>query len=231
MRIYQDCLEMVKEVERDLGEMGIGYQTETVQDKNVSGNVDYLTTELNGYAYKLIGFKKQAEMMEYMKVSQEWADNEFAERILPELTNPGEAWKLKKEIWEQYLHNGEMEYSYNERIRGQIEYVVRELNRHRNTRQGILTIYDQHQDMRNWGGKARVPCSISYQFIIRGDSLNVIYNMRSCDFINHFSSDAYLAIKLGEYVANRTKSNMKSLTHFIGSLHAFKKDLDKRGIF
>ncbi len=35
--------------------------------------------------------------------SKEWADAEFQERISPNDINPGEAWKLRKDLWEQFL--------------------------------------------------------------------------------------------------------------------------------
>ena len=53
MRIYVDALEMIKEVERDLYEMGTRVQSHTVQDRDVHADKDFETLELFGYAYKL----------------------------------------------------------------------------------------------------------------------------------------------------------------------------------
>ena len=55
--------------------------------------------------------------------------------------------------------------------------------------------------------------------------------MRSCDFYEHFLNDMHLAAKLNAYVANRVKVTPGKLVVFINSLHAYKRDLDERGIF
>ncbi len=231
MRIYQDCLEMIQETERDLFEMGIKYQSSTVQDLSVENDTGFETLELNGYSYKLTDIRKANDMLKYGNINPEWANVEFEERVTSRLLNPGNAWKYQKELWEKYLRNGEFEYTYNERIRDQIDYVVLELKKFPNTRQAVITIYDQHKDMRNFGGKARVPCSMYYQFFNRNNKLHCIYTMRSCDFLKHFAGDVYLAIKLGEHIGHKIGIEFGTMTHFIGSLHAFKVDLIKRGIF
>jgi thymidylate synthase len=230
MRIYVDCLEMMKEVERDLFEMGIKVESATVQDKKLSGEASK-TMELNGYVYKLTSFNKMDEMLDYMEINKEWVRVEFEERISSELHNPGKAWELCEGLWGKYIHDGKFEYTYSERIRDQLPYVIDELKNKPNTRQAILTIYDQHKDMRNWGGKARVPCSLSYQFVRRNDELHLLYNMRSCDLLKHFASDVAFSLKLLGYIAGEIDTKIGTFTHFIGSLHAFQLDINERGIF
>jgi len=70
-----------------------------------------------------------------------------------------------------------------------------------------------------------------YQFYIRDNKLHMIYTMRSCDFLTHFIYDVYFSIFLQSYVADNLNLNMGTFTHFIGSLHAYKKDMAERGIF
>ena len=53
MRIYTDAVEMIKEVERDLFEMGIRYQSTTVQDRIVGNDPEFQTIELTAYQYSL----------------------------------------------------------------------------------------------------------------------------------------------------------------------------------
>ena len=72
---------------------------------------------------------------------------------------------------------------------------------------------------------------MSYQFISRDDKLNIIYNQRSCDFVNHFVFDVFFAIQLLLHVAAKTKNEVGDFIHFLGSLHAFEKDMKGRGIF
>ena len=231
MRIYTDYLEMAKEVERDLFEMGIHVQSGTVQDKNVEGDENFKTVELNGYSYKLVGYNNMKKMLNHFDLPLAWVEKEFIERISPELINPGEAYKEREKYWEPFLHNEEFEYTYNERIRDQIPYVISELYKFPNTRQAVITIYDQHKDMRNFGGKARVPCSMYYQFFLRNNQLHMMYTMRSCDFLKHFPTDVLLAVKLNECIARKLEVEVGTFTHFIGSLHAFYVDMKSRGIF
>jgi thymidylate synthase len=233
MRIYVNPVEMIKEVERDLFEMGITYNSATVQDKVVEGK-EAETLEVHGYSYSLVDWNHDQlkEMVKYNKNNYTWALNEFYERVSG-ISNPGLAWRRHAEaFWKPYLRDGLFSYFYPERYATQLPYIIKELQLRPNTRQAIMTVYDQHQDLGNLGGRDRVPCSISYQFMIRKDELNCIYYQRSCDFIKFFSTDVFITIKLMEYIAAQLKvSGPGHFIHFLGSLHAFKKDLEERGIF
>ena len=234
MRIYNDALEMVKEVERDLFEMGIRYQTETVQDQHVKDDPGFQTIELFGYTYTLKKFDKLLEMNVHMDAHHVWINSENFERLIeppfPNM-NPGHAWKKYPALWEKFLRDGKFSYSYTERWNEQLSYVINELKLRPNSRQVIMTMYDRHQDMMNWGGRDRVPCSLTYQFLIRDGKLNLLYSQRSCDFITFFAADVYLTIQLLLYVAEWVDVEPGFFIHFIGSLHAFAKDLEGRNIF
>lgn len=233
MRIYTNPIEMIKEVERDLYEMGITYQSATVQDKKVAGK-EAETLELYGYAYTLTAWSLDylENMVQYNGNSFQWAMAEEDERLHNiGVINPGHAWKANKKFWGQFLRDGFFSYFYPERWQQQLPYIIRELELRPNTRQAIMTVYDHHQDLGNFGGRDRVPCSISYQFMIREGKLNCIYYQRSCDFFKFFSTDVFLTIKLLEYVASQIECEAGHFIHFIGSLHAFKNDLEAREIF
>lgn len=237
MRIFSDPMEMVKEVERDLYEMGTRYQSHTVQDKNVKDDPNFQTIELCGYAYMLTSFDDPRRMMKmalysgYLKKA--WLEAETVERIHGELTpyNPGFAWQLNWELWKPFLRNGVFSYSYAERWQEQIPYIIRELQNKPNTRQAVMTMYDRHQDMLNWGGFDRVPCSVSYQFLLREDRLVCIYNQRSCDFVKFFGADVFMTIELMKHIGKMIDKECGQFIHFLGSLHAFAGDLKERKIF
>jgi thymidylate synthase len=230
-------MEMIREVERDLFEMGIRYQSDTVQDKQVGNDPRYRTIELPGYAYALTGFDRGQleQMVTYMGNNLEWAKAEEVERLgLDDSTcdpNPGKAWLIDEKKWEQFMRDGLFSYTYAERWLHQLPYIINELNRRPNSRQAIMTMYDVHQDMMNWGGRDRVPCSLTYQFLIRNNELTLIYNQRSCDFMKFFSTDVYITVGLLNQMAEWTNSKPGRLIHFIGSLHAFAGDLEDRRIF
>lgn len=222
---------MVREVERDLWELSIEVHPETMQDKDVSSDYDYKTKEVQAYGYTLVDFEKLNEAVEYMKGNMPWLISESQDRVKAEYLNPGESWKLHSSVWAEYIRNGQFAYTYNERFREQLPQVIRELKLRPSTRQAILTMYDRHQDMNNWGGIDRIPCSLHYQFYIRNGKLNLIYSMRSCDFLTHFIHDVFFAIELLRHVAKEVGVPLGTMTHFIGSLHAYYKDMKTRGIF
>jgi thymidylate synthase len=232
MRIYKDPVEMIKEVEREVFEMGITYPSKTVQDRDVQGNDDFKTIELAGYCYAISDFQDNGllEMLRYMKFDPIWAVHEFQERIDSLFQNPGEAYEILP-LWKQYLHDGRFSYTYNERYREQLPQIIEELQKRPETRQAVLTMYDRHQDLQHRGGLARVPCSMHTQFLIRNGKLHSYYIMRSCDFLKHFAYDVTMACWLQDYIARNVGVECGSFTHFIGSLHAFHGDMKQRGIF
>lgn len=234
MRIFTNPITMFDEVKRDLYEMGTRYQTTTVQDQKVENDPRFQTIELTGYAYMLTGVSMEQldPFLEKTGANPAWVFNELNERLHPKGDlNPGSAWKHDKEFWKQFLRDGFFSYSYAERWQEQLKYVIQELKLRPNTRQAMMTMYDRHQDMMNWGGRDRVPCSVSYQFLIRDGKLVLIYNQRSCDFVKFFPADVYCTMGLLRHVANKIGVERGQFIHFLGSLHAFAKDLEGEDIF
>jgi thymidylate synthase len=231
MRIYISIPEAFEEIKRDFAEMGIWVKPKTMQDKNIEGNSDYETTELQNYGYTIINAKSS----EVPNVTQPWADEEFRERITKPVNgkfiNPGEAWKLREDVWKEFLHNGKFGYTYNELIwnNDQLTKVIDRLKEDPDSRQLCISLWDPTRDPDLLGGISRVPCSLNYIFQVREGKLNMTYNMRSCDFSTHFANDVYLAIKLLEYVAELTGYEVGNFTHSICSLHVYRKDIE--GVF
>ena len=225
MRIYQNCKEMMSEVHRDLQEMGVIKHTKTVQDKNIEGLDDYTTKELVGYSYSILDFSDKDQMILDNGLSLDWCRAEFAERICPDEINPGEAYKLRP-VWDEFVHDGKFSYTYNERIRTQLDKTMDVLRNDPNSRQAIIEIYNSALDSENRGGVKRIPCSMYYQFITdQNGKLDVIYNIRSNDFGEHYPYDIWMAITLLQYVAENLGMEVGKLIYFAGSLHCFKKDL------
>lgn len=113
---------------------------------------------------------------------------------------------------------------------GDLAGVVRVLHRDPLTRQAILPVWfpedtgDSHSD--------RKPCSISYHFMCRGNRLDMVYYIRSCDFVRHFRDDIYLTIRLQLWMLEqlRKKDNnwnevrLGKFVMHIDSLHMFRND-------
>lgn len=239
MRIYMDAREMIEEVQRDLKEMGIDVFPKTMQDKVIEGNPDYFTKELQNYSYCLLN----ARSTDIPGVSQPWADAEFQERVtdpwgprdkshgevdlIPDFINPGEAWKLRPEVWTDYLHNGRMAYTYNELLwnNDQTMKVLKRLEKDSDSRQLWISLWDPTRDPDLLGGISRVPCSLGYGLQVRDGKLNLHYIMRSCDFATHFRNDVYLAIRFLEWAARKTGYPVGTFTHTMFSLHVYAKDV------
>jgi len=226
MRIFSNFAEALNEIKRDLAEMGTEIHPQTMQDKYVGDNPDYITKELQNYDYTV---KNAVLSLDDLSPTQPWADAELAERLSGLPINPGEAYRLRDSIWNEYLHDGRFSYTYAERMVGQVDKIIKEIQLRPESRQLYISIWEQHIDTHNLGGLSRVPCSLGYLFQLRNGKLNVTYIMRSCDFATHFHNDIYLAVKLMEYIAKSAGVEPGNFTHFIGSLHIYKKDT--KGVF
>lgn len=240
-RIYRSCREMISEEFRNLTELGIELQSSTMQDKDVRDDDDYKTKELQGADFTITNTKDREEMYKFMEeqygilLPLEWAKAEFLERISKDDINPGEAYKLRDDVWDEFLHDGKFGYTYNERIRPRLPKVIEQLKINKTTRQAIISIFNPELDMDSMGGIVRVPCSIFYQFLVRPtkgvDKLNMIYVMRSSDLLTHFVNDVYLALRMQEHIAKEVGLEIGTFTMFVSSFHAYYKDLKKFNIF
>lgn len=270
MRIYQNLLEAVKEVERDLWEMGIEVWPRSMQDKDVTGKEEYKTKEIRACGFHLSDTRLRDELQVQQAIQHFWPepgegvaiwqyiDQEVTDRMSRHPLNPGNAWECRPELWEEYLHDGRFSYTYAERFACQLAPIIEELAFNPDTRQAILTMHSnvawveeigetfgvpiRSTDLNNIGGEGRIPCSLTYQFMIRENKLDLIYTMRSCDFLTHFLVDILCAIGMQNAVAaeliaepheNAVSPDLMPgrFTWFCGSLHAYFKDMKARGIF
>lgn len=222
MRIYEDFVEMASETKRQLAEMGVKVHPDTYQDKDVSDNPDFETLEIQNHIYTVT----QPDTND-LDPTQPWADKEFKERLHRPPLNPGEAWKLREEVWEKFLEDdGTFGYTYSNRLarENQIQKIIERIKEDPDSRQLFISIWDE-TDVNYLGGVSRVPCSLGYHVQIRKNQLNLTYLQRSCDFHTHFQNDVYLAFKMQEHIAEETSYEIGHFTHWIASLHVFQKDL------
>lgn len=259
MRIFKNLQEAASEIERDLFEMGVEYQSATFQNIEVQGMESFKTKELISYVYQVnsrnadIGDLKdffniptirfrymrnfiQAEIHERLMGTE--MNSKDLRTLKPELINPGTSWKNYYDLWNRFKDKTEgFDYTYIERLTqfginwdNQIQLCMEELRERTFSRQCLITIWRAF-DLYSIGGKKRVPCSIYFQFMIRNNTLYLIYNMRSCDFYNHWLMDVMIAIGILNQVSNRLNITEGRFIHQINSLHAFQKDYENRGIF
>lgn len=197
--------------------------------------------------------------------SMSWAEDHFQERVsgIPLNPPPSNAW-WPFAVAGNALHKDEEKFShtYPERywpkqaegghqhggprngtvpmlgIRfpyGDLRDVLELLKRSPYTRQAYLPVWFP-EDTGSVQGQ-RVPCTLGYQFLIRGDQLHIFYHMRSCDFMRHLADDIYMTVRLAQWMRDKLVEHaaetdyvpLQSLTlgklHFqAGSLHIFEPD-------
>lgn len=227
MRVYSDFRQAKNEIARDLNELGVevfaGYQgmDHAKLDKEV-----FTTKELQGYDYRVV-----RPRVEDLDPVQPWADAEWEERLsgcLGAPVNPGEAWKLRSDVWEPLLEErggqSVFSYTYSERLAVSFGPATFEMFDHTTTRQAYVPIWDPAKDARNMG-KHRVPCSLGYHFMYRQGAVHLTYTMRSSDFATHFDNDLYLAMKLLTYFCDRVNQPVGTFTHVVYSLHTYARNV------
>ena len=219
MRIYSNSFELMSELGRELNSYGQTVKPKTYQNKVIEGKEEFETKELICQQYCLTSLGDPVWLFVFSH-SKEWADAEFQERIGWYGLNPGKAWELRKDLWEQFLVEGpngkKFDYSYPERIWNDLsdtgklalEEVINLLKRDNDTRKAVLPIF-HGSDL----------CFLEGEKV-----LHICYHQRSSDFVTHFGNDVYLAWRLMEYVAQEVGVKPGYLYHTIDSLHSYKKD-------
>ena len=229
-RIFENMTEAVNEIERDIVEMGIMVHPHTMQNKDVKDDENYDTMEVQNYSFTILSLKDKNEVV---GKCLEWCYAEFNERLDNDITfkNPGTAWKLRPEVWTEFLVKGKMDYTYSERMNywNQIQQVIKELKYNPDSRQCLIHVNFPIDC--NWWAIKRIPCSVYYQLMIRRGKLDIIYNMRSSDFATHFKNDIWLADELRNHIAKQLDIKPGLLHMNVGSLHIYKGYGDHKHVF
>lgn len=150
-------------------------------------------------------------------------DHNYMERMWPK--------QLHHEMFDSQMQGSHWEFSGYRFEVGDLDDVVTQLASEPGTRQAYLPIWFP-EDTGATAGQ-RVPCSLGYHFIIRDGLLHVQYNLRSCEIYRHFTNDIYMAVRLGQWVAEQLAMThavdvmLGQLTTHIVSLHGFVGDTAK----
>ena len=198
-------------------------------------------------------------LVEQARPNLPWADEHFEERVCGLPLNPPPShvnWPFAQRGNEKFGGTTKFSHTYPERIwpkyrdiakdgtimdesamegfrykYGDFNDVIDLLQREPYTRQAFLPIWFP-EDTGSVHGE-RVPCTIGYHFIRRGDYLHVVYYIRSCDYIRHFRDDIYLACRKVQWAIEKLKEkdydNWKNvipgyLSMHVTSLHCFNRE-------
>lgn len=146
----------------------------------------------------------------------------YPERFWPRMASVGETRPNGRQVF--VPHNG-IRYEY-----GDLWDVVKLLTKNPLTRQAFLPVWFP-EDTGAVSGQ-RVPCTLGYHFLIRNGKAEIVYYIRSCDMLRHFTDDVYMAARLLQWVVGKLrdyeiKVNASSLIMHISSLHIFRGDYPK----
>lgn len=175
-----------------------------------------------------------------------WAEEHFLERVSGVAYNPppshvrwpfaqannaehtdGEKFShtYPERMWPKHVHGAFPGLETMRGIRfdyGDLDDVIKLLQKHIHTRQAFLPIWFP-EDTGVVHGE-RVPCTLGYHFLVREDKLNIVYYIRSCDFLRHFADDVYMTCRLAQWVAGDLPVEVGSMVMHISSLHVFEGD-------
>ncbi len=245
-RIFRDCSEMIQEMDRELKVSGITVPVKHYQNKELTGD-DQNTKELVGVNFIISKPSlRKREMLDF--IFEEEADNieqyceaELQDRLNRKGLNPGASYLIRMDLWQQLMsrsEGGKFDYTYSERINfsNQLDNVIETLKEDEHSRRAMIMVFKPEDTENSAGFQTRIPCSISYQFLIRNNKLMVLYYIRSNDFFNHFAIDIWLTNALQNYVAEQLKDKyprlkVGSLNYYAGSLHAYHKELSQWVIY
>lgn len=238
MRIFSNLLEAYKEAERDLWEMGVEVTPLSMQDKKAQSADEFKTKELQGYGFMVVPstskdwcIANRQSVLTLANIPLSYCEQEVQDRVQEIPLNPGNSFLLRPDIWQEFMHEGKFSYTYSERMEGQVKSTLERLRIDPESRQGIIAIYNPSIDAPRRGGEMRIPCSMYYQLMIREGKIDLIYTMRSCDFLTHFAADIYMATRIMDYASGVLDKPIGKFVFFTGSLHAYHKDMAIRGIF
>jgi thymidylate synthase len=120
----------------------------------------------------------------------------------------------------KFSDDGEhMSGAYGPPLTDQLPWVIRKLEDQEDTRQALLTIWRPMP-----AGSKDVPCTITMQFMLRNNLLEMITYMRSNDMWLGFPYDLFAFTMIQRYVANALQVKAGPYHHHVGSLHLYDRD-------
>lgn len=242
-RILRDCEQFARELNRELFQSGITVEVNHYQNKKLEGE-DRKTKEIVGVNFCISKpLLKRKEMLEFFFKEdadriEQYCIQEFKDRISPTPLNPGESYKVRQDLWQTLKSNTDdtvFDYTYSERLFDKWTHIIDAFKDDKHTRQAVMQVFS-HSDTAKHDGFTRIPCSLSYQFLIRNDQMHCIYTMRSSAYFQHLGVDIWLAAESIKYLVEQLKPlypdlETGKLYYQAGSLHAYNWDLSDKVLF
>jgi Thymidylate synthase len=224
------------------------------QSQTIEGRPEMTPKELTHVSFDMRIPEKFHDLQHQVLPNLPWAEDHFFERVsgVPYNPAPSEAWwphavrgnedhkmtetyshTYPERMWPKFANTvfldeeriGETLPHHGIRFEyGDLRDVVTLLQNEPATRQAYLPIWFP-EDTGVVHGE-RVPCTLGYHFQMRLGRLDIVYFMRSCDFVRHFRDDVYMAARLCQWVADQIDGVFPgNLVMHISSLHIFRGDV------
>lgn len=236
MRVFTDFTQARNEIQRDLKEMGVEVQSNHFQNIKTDDE-DMDCFELTDYTYMVND--PQVKDIDLSLDEEEFIRIEFHSRLYSR-SNPGRSWEARPDVWEEFLNSKrKFDYTYAERYNDvsykPLQSLMDNIVKDKGGRRHYLPVWFPGDSISAKKGM-RVPCSLGYFFSVREGRLNITYLQRACDFVTHHKVDLAITTMLMQYIVKKTKDDAPNMviepgrfTHWIGSFHVFKKDVE--GVF
>lgn len=249
MRTFQKPSDAIKWTKERLSDCGYVVKTEKWQGIEAPDDM----FEIMNHSFQMFIPQSLEELIDEIKPNLPWADEHFFERVggLPLNPPPSHVnWPFAQKNNEKFGGNSRFSHTYPERIwpkyasdepntklsgirfdYGDLGDVIDLLEKEPFTRQAFLPIWFPEDTGVTHG--ERVPCTIGYHLMRRGNWFHISYFIRSCDYIRHFRDDIYLAIRKLMWVLEELKRRNPEtwndvvpgyFSMHIISLHCFNKE-------
>lgn len=187
--------------------------------------------EVMNHSFQMFIPHTMDELISEVRPNLPWADDHFNERVGGIPLNPppsNEWWPYNRNKNSEFKKSDIFSHTYPERIwpkrapmdneteelssdtlkgirfeYGDMGDLIDMLEREPFTRQAFLPIWFPEDT--GAPHKERVPCTIGYHFMRRGDYFHISYFIRSCDIIRHFRDDIYMAIRKLYWILDELK--------------------------
>lgn len=169
-------------------------------------------TETRGRAFSALG-----ELLWYLTRDNQLS---FVERYIPHYSKESED-KLT-------VRGGYGPRLFNQRGHDQVANVVRLLRERPFTKRAVVQIFDAEDTADN---HLEVPCTTTFQFVIRDELLHMIVTMRSNDAFKGLPHDVFCFTMLQEIVARSLCRDVGTYRQFTGSMHLYERDRAKAEVY
>ena len=163
------------------------------------------------------------------EINKDYVERELAwyqSRSLSVYDIPGKVPLIWKQVADRdgYINSNYGYLIWDENNYSQYNNVIDELKKNPNSRRAIM-IYNRpsmHYDYKEHG-RSDFICTNGVQYLIRGDELHVVVNMRSNDLVYGYRNDFAWQDHVAELVQDELKCSSRKIIWQVGSLHVYEK--------